>query len=408
MTKPKSDISIIEQPANQITDSYDKYTQKHNRAEELYSSLANSPVVGIHIVQDNRFVFVNPKFQSIIGYTEEELLNTDPMSFIHPDDRKMVAENWVLMLKGERTTPYEFRAVCKGGEIIWAMGTITSIQYDGKRASLGNFMDITERKQTQEEAEVLVNEVQEINRRLEQSNRELEDFAYVASHDLQEPLRKISSFGEMLRESLADKIDEDEQENLSFVIDGAVRMQAMINDLLTYSRISTKAKPFQSIDPNSVIEDLKNFELATALSESNGTIHIPDPLPAIHGDPSQIHQLLQNLIANGMKFHKEDVPPVITISSHSTKNNLIHFEIQDNGIGINEEHFEQIFVMFKRLHSRDSYQGTGIGLSICKKIVERHGGQIGIKSSPGEGSTFWFTLPRFGQQNHKGGDITSE
>jgi light-regulated signal transduction histidine kinase (bacteriophytochrome) len=173
----------------------------------------------------------------------------------------------------------------------------------------------------------------------------------------------------------------------------------MINDLLTYSRITTKAKPPQATDLNKVIEDLQKFELAAALDESKGTINIPQTLLVAHGDPSQIHQLLQNLIGNGLKFHKKGIPPVITISSRPEKNTMVRFDVTDNGIGIDEEYYEQIFVMFKRLHSRQAYQGTGIGLAVCKKIIERHGGQIGVKSIPGKGTTFWFTLPAFGESN---------
>ena len=145
-----------------------------------------------------------------------------------------------------------------------------------------------------------------------------------------------------------------------------------------------------------MIENLKNFELASALDETKGEILIPQPLLCVHGDPSQIHQLLQNLIANGLKFRRDGIPPLITIHSHPVPNNMVRLDVRDNGIGIGTEYHEQIFTMFKRLHSRTSYKGTGIGLAICKKIVQRHGGDIGVKSKPGEGSTFWFTLPRFG------------
>ena len=178
------------------------------------------------------------------------------------------------------------------------------------------------------------------------------------------------------------------------MIDGAKRMQAMVNDLLTYSRITTRAKPFEQIDLNGVIEDLKSLELATLLDETRGTIYVPEPLSPVRGDPSQMHQLFQNVIGNGLKFHREGIPPEITIRTYHIENNMIRVEVQDNGIGIAEEYHEQIFTMFKRLHSRTHYEGTGIGLAVCKKIVSRHGGDIGVSSTPGEGSTFWFTLPR--------------
>jgi light-regulated signal transduction histidine kinase (bacteriophytochrome) len=243
----------------------------------------------------------------------------------------------------------------------------------------------------------LLKEVKEINHKLEQSNRELEEFAHIASHDLQEPLRKISSFGALLQTSLIDQLDDDQRENLGFMVDGATRMQLMIDDLLAYSRITTRAKPFQHVDPNKVMEDLQNFELSAALDETKGTILIPNPLLTVYGDPSQVHQLFQNLIANGLRFHRDGIPPAMTISSYPMQNNMVRFDVQDNGIGIDPEYHERIFVMFKRLHPPTLYKGTGIGLAICKKIVQRHGGEIGVKSTPGEWTTFWFTLPRFGQ-----------
>ena len=231
------------------------------------------------------------------------------------------------------------------------------------------------------------------NVKLERSNKELLDFAYIASHDLREPMRKISAFGQLLQESLKGKLDEDEEENFAFMIDGATRMQQMIDDLLVYSRVSTKAKPPARVDLNAVIDDLKNVELAVQVEETGGVINVPEPLPPLHADPSQIHQLLQNLLGNGLKYYRKGVPPVITVRGRVVNGNMVRIEVQDNGIGIEEQYCANIFGMFKRLHSREDYEGSGIGLAVCKKIVERHGGEIGVESNPGVGSTFWFTVP---------------
>lgn len=232
--------------------------------------------------------------------------------------------------------------------------------------------------------------LEELTRKLERSNKDLQDFVYIVSHDLKAPVRRISAFGDLLKESLEGKLDEDEQENFEFMIDGAARMQQLINDLLLYSRVSTKAKPMARVDLNDVVEDLRNVELATELEEVGGVIEVPEPLPAVHADPSQMHQLLQNLIGNGLKYYRDGVSPVVTIRG-KTEGNEVRIEIKDNGIGISDAHFEKIFMMFQRLHTDD--RGTGVGLAVCKRIVGRHGGEIGVESTPGEGSTFWFTIP---------------
>ncbi|MFC2063388.1 ATP-binding protein, partial [Chloroflexota bacterium] len=250
-------------------------------------------------------------------------------------------------------------------------------------------------KQELPDVETLFNKVNEVNTKLEQSKNEFEEFIHVASHDLQEPLRKVSSFGALLQESLGEVMDVDQNENLGFMVDGAKRMQSMIDDLLVFSRITTRAKPFKAVDPNKVVENLRNFELAAAFEDTKGDLMIPNPLINIYGDPIQLHQLFQNIMANGLKFHKDGVPPKITISSRVVANNMVRFNIQDNGIGIDPEYHDQIFTMFKRLHPASHYEGTGIGLAVCKKIVQQHNGEIGFKPVSKEGTSFWFTLPRF-------------
>ncbi len=239
--------------------------------------------------------------------------------------------------------------------------------------------EVAERKKTEEA--------------LEFSNRELKDFVYVASHDLREPLRKISSFGQLLQKSMQGRLSDDEQENMGFMIDGADRMTMMIDGLLIYSRINTKDIMFETVDLNKVIEQLKKLELGMLIEETGSVIEVPQPLPKVYADPVRIEQLLQNLIANGIKYRKEDVKPIITIKAKEVSDNKVRIEVQDNGIGIAPEYRDEIFKMFKRLHSRKRYDGCGIGLSVCRKIVDRHNGQIGVESEPGEGSTFWFTIP---------------
>jgi len=228
--------------------------------------------------------------------------------------------------------------------------------------------------------------------KLAQSNQQLQEFTYVASHDLREPMRKISSFGNLLSESLEGKLDQDEQENLHFMIDGAERMEKMIEELLVYSRVSTKEVSREPVDLNDTIAQLKSLELAIKLEESGGRVFVPEPLPLVAADPVQIRQLMQNLVSNALKYHKEDAPPEVVITAEYRDSQTVRINIEDNGIGIKPENFKNVFVMFRRLHSRDRYGGTGIGLAVCRRIVERHGGDIGVASTYGEGSTFWFTL----------------
>jgi len=345
------------------------------------------------------FTFVNDQMTQHLLYSKEELLGMNYKTFTPKEDVEALYRAYNKVYRtGEPNLNICHRLIRKDGSISYDDVSISPLR-DVKGEIIGFrglSRDITTRKRLEEEREALLQEIGRINQKLEKANKELQDFVYIASHDLREPLRKISSFGTLLQESLKGKLDEDQQENLEFMIDGARRMQDMIDALLSYSRLTTRAKPPEKVDLNAVIEDLTKLELATLLEETQGTIHVPEPLPSVRADPCQMHQLLQNLIGNGLKFHRQGIPPQITIRAWDAGNDMIRVEVEDNGIGIDPKYHSQLFTMFKRLHSRDEYEGTGIGLASCKKIVERHGGEIGLKSSPGKGSTFWFTLPKEG------------
>jgi len=357
---------------------------------QLLDSVTDSILV--HDFEGN-FVYVNEMACRIHGYSREEFMKMKLHQVIAPDRVSRLDSDFQEMLEKGQVI-FESAHLRKDGSIIPTEVHGRTIESGGRKLILTVVRDITERKRLEKEREAFLQEMRKINQKLEEANKGLQDFVYIASHDLREPLRKISSFGTLLQDSLKGKLDEDQQENLEFMIGGARRMQNMIDALLTYSRLTTKAKPPEWVDLNKVIEDLKKLELATMLDETRGTIHVPEPLPSVQADPSQIHQLFQNLIGNGLKFHKKEMPPEIIIRAYEVENNVIRIEVEDNGIGINEKYYGQLFTMFKRLHSREQYEGTGIGLASCKKIVERHGGNIGIKSTLDKGSTFWFTLPR--------------
>lgn len=385
--------------ANLIDITEIKQSEESNkRTEERYHDLCENASDMIQcITLSGSIVYANRAWRENMGYSEDEITNLSLFDIV-PQDYK---DYWLAVLhqviSGEQSYDVDSILISNSGNRINVQGTINCRFVDGKPVyTRGILRNVTKLKQEMAEREAALKHVSEIESRLKQSRREFEEFIHIASHDLREPARKISSFGSLLQESLEDKLDEDQRENLDFMVDGAKRMQSMIDDLLSYSHITTRAKAFQPVDLNQVVDNLRNFELSAMFEETKGEIYVPNPLLAMHGDPSQMHQLLQNLIANGLKFHKNGIPPKITISSYPTQNDMVRFTIQDNGIGIDPKYYEQIFVMFKRLHAPTHYKGTGIGLAICKKIVERHGGEIGVESIAKEGTRFWFTVPRFG------------
>jgi len=225
---------------------------------------------------------------------------------------------------------------------------------------------------------------------LERSNKDLEQFAYVASHDLQEPLRMVSSYTQLLAQHYEGRLDEKAKKFMNYAVDGAVRMQRLINHLLTYSRIGTQGKPLETTDTHAMLgEAIRN--LATLIEEKHAII-TNDALPTVMADASHLMQVFQNLISNAIKFQGENVPH-IHVSAQDKGLEWV-FSIRDNGIGIEKQYADRVFVIFQRLHTRQEYPGTGIGLAVCKRIVERHGGRIWFESEPSKGSAFLFTMSK--------------
>ena len=229
---------------------------------------------------------------------------------------------------------------------------------------------------------------EQLEQNLKASNKELERFAYIASHDLQEPLRMVSSYTQLLEKRYKDKLDQQASEFIHFAVDGAVRMQTLINDLLAYSRLGSKAKPFEAVDCNVIFDQVK-AHLSVSINDSN-TVITNDQLPTVNADPVQLSQIFQNLISNAIKFRGEN-PSRIHISAEKNNDHWL-FSFRDNGIGIESKYKDKVFEIFQRLHSKEQYPGTGIGLAISKRIAERHGGKLWFDSEPGKGSIFYFTI----------------
>jgi light-regulated signal transduction histidine kinase (bacteriophytochrome) len=245
------------------------------------------------------------------------------------------------------------------------------------------FRDITERREAEDERVRFTEELQ-------RSNEELQRFAYVASHDLQEPLRSIISFSQLLARRYEGRLDTDADEYIGFIVEGGNRMQRLIEDLLQLSRIETTARPLEPTDAGEVVDGVLRA-METPIREAGATVEV-EPLPTVMADAAQLAQVFTNLIANALKYRRPDVPPAIRISAERA-GRVWRVAVADNGIGIEPEYYGRIFVIFQRLHTQEKYDGTGIGLAVVKKIVERHGGKVWVESTPGEGSTFLFTLP---------------
>ena len=369
-------------------------TERKKAEEELRRSRAsfktlteNSPDIINRINKEFKTVYINPAIIEISGKPSEHFIgkNIDklgiPEEFTVPLKEKTIKafktseiqefETEMSTVKGLKTF-YTYLApeFDENGEV----NTVFTVSHD-----------ITELKQTEKQLKETIQE-------LKRSNEELQQFAYVSSHDLQEPLRTISSFTQLLERRYKGKFDSDADEFMDYIVEAAVRMKEQIQGLLDYSRVGTKGEKFKPVDLNEILNQTIQ-SLNTLIKETNANIKV-DELPKVMGDEGQLQRAFQNLISNAIKFRKQDEPLKIHISSYKSEDeNEYIFSIEDNGIGIEEQYSERIFTIFQRLHTRDVYEGTGIGLSIVKRIIERHGGRIWVESELGKGSTFYFTIP---------------
>lgn len=338
-----------------------------------------SDVVSI-VAEDGIIKYQSPNSPNIKGWGRDELVGENMLEYIHPDDRSHVVEEFgeLVDISGYIEKRIEFRFQTKDSGWIWLEATGTS---PGPDTPIDGYIttsrDISARKEREQELE-------ETKKELAQSNEKLEQFAYVASHDLQEPLRMISSYMELLEEQLGEELASETKEYMEFAADGAERMKAMIDGLLQYSRVQTDGDPFETVDSDALLDEiLQNLELKIAES---GVEISRNQLPTVTADRTQLGQVFQNLIKNAIEHSDENTVVEITATTHEDHT---EFAVADNGPGIPEDLQNDIFDMFNKSGSSD---GTGIGLAVCQQVVERHDGEIRVDSTEGDGTTFYFTV----------------
>ncbi len=334
---------------------------------------------------DGQLGLLNHAFEQLTGYTKEELHTIDWSTALTPIEwREMENQKLDELNRTGQPVRYEKEYIRKDGSRV-PIELLVNIVLDirGNPEYYYSFItDITEHKKAEQEIKVTMDE-------LKRSNTELERFAYVSSHDLQEPLRMVTLYSQLLERRYKDRLDSDADDFIEYIVENAKRMKYLIDDLLEYSRVTSQAKGFENIDPEKVLESvLSNLSI---LIVENNVIVTHDSLPTVFADKNQMLQVFENLITNAIKFRGNE-PPKIDIFAQNNGEEWI-FAVKDNGIGISTKHQEQIFEVFKRLHTKEEYPGTGIGLSIAQKIIERHNGRIWVESELGKGSTFYFTIP---------------
>jgi PAS domain S-box-containing protein len=387
LTDKGDEIDAIAAGINALVDELEYRIQKLKESEERFRLLVEDVKdYAIFMIDPDGYVLSwNKGAEFIKGYTAAEIIGKHYSVFYTKEEIESgEPEHNIEMAKKNGRFEGEGWRIRKNGKLFWADVSFTAI-YDSFGVLRG-FSKVTKDSTARKMAEYALKEKKE---ELARSNSELEQFAYVASHDLQEPLRMVTSYVQLLAKRYKGKLDQDADEFIGFAVDGSNRMRTLINSLLEYSRVN-REKPFEEINLEKLLVDIKQ-NLLSQIEESDVIIKW-SPLPVISGDPVLIGQLFQNLISNAIKFKGDKIPEIII--ECKTEETEYLFSIKDNGIGIQQEYADKIFVIFQRLHSKEKYPGTGIGLAICKKIVERHGGKIWVESKPGEGSIFYFTIKK--------------
>ncbi len=388
-------LSPLESPEGILVTAAIRDITERNQVEEALRQSEERLSLLVHGVKDYAILMLDPAgrittwsegAERINGYRAEEIIGEHFSKFYMPEEVASDKPSQGLKIAAEQGSfEEEGWRVRKDGSRFWASVVITALH--DKTGQLRGFgkvtRDITERKKS---AEHLLKTLKE----LERSNEELQQFAYVASHDLQEPLRMVASYTQLLAKRYKGRLDSDADEFIAYAVDGSNRMQALIHDLLAYSRAGTNGKVLREISSEDAFKEaLTNLRAAI---EESGAVVTHDSLPAITTDATQLAQIFQNLVGNAIKYRGPEVPHVHVSAAKNGGKEWI-FSVRDNGMGIDPQYFERIFILFQRLHGRREFEGTGIGLAICKKMLERLGGRIWVESQPEKGSTFYFALP---------------
>ena len=391
-------LAIIHRDAESVNRLRESLTEAQARKNSILESSLD-PIITIN--HEGVIIEFNRAAEQIFGYPRDKVLNTRPSDVLFPPslsaEHRSRIERYLEAGEGSMLGKrVEVTASRANGEVFHAEMAMTIGQINGAPVLTFFVRDISARKKAQDEQARYAAE-------LERSNRDLEQFAYVASHDLQEPLRKIRAFGDRLEMKCKDLLDETAQECVTRMQSAAARMQELIEGLLTLSRVTTRARDFEQVDLSLIAQQVLG-DLEAQIERVHGRVEV-GKMPTIQAEPLQIRQLLQNLIGNALKFHRPEETPVVKVearyvtpreqrqSRKSLAEEKCRITIEDNGIGFDPQYAERIFGIFQRLHTRDVYEGTGIGLAICRRIAEYHGGQITVRTEPGKGATFEVLLP---------------